>query len=219
MKKITILTAVFLSLLSHQVFAKTEGFYVGAEVINTASKFRPEWVHRDTNYYRNQDQSNVHNAAGAGIQAKYAFNFDGVFLSPGIFAEQNSFDASSNRHTYSDRLQIRNRYGVKADLGFDTFFGLSPYLTVGYAWVDYRTRAGGRNNGDLVTSVRDDRANRVTFGGGIKLNVSDNVDVGLEYNYQKFYAQTNIPEGASYIEKLRFKTRLDIVKLGLFYKF
>lgn len=89
MKKIFFI-ALFLAALSGNALAKTEGFYLGADVIGTMSKFRPQWIRVNQTYYRRQSMSSVYTDYGLGAHAKYAVNIDGLFFMPGIFVEPRS---------------------------------------------------------------------------------------------------------------------------------
>ena len=231
MKKIFLATALIFSILSSSAFAKTEGFYLGADFIGTKSTYI------SSTYYVGDEEtsikkipSNKHTSYGFGFNSKYAFNFNNFFIAPGVFLEQNSVGGSKNNSSgsYDDSsgsylfniLQVRNRYGVKMDFGYD-IGRVAPYLTIGYSEINYKTRALGRDsNLDLVTADRKGRASNIFYGAGIKYSATRNVDLSVEYNYQKFTAGTKVPDQSTdYISRINFISRLDIVKVGLSYKF
>ena len=228
MKKIFLATALIFSILSSSAFAKTEGFYLGADFIGTKSTYISSTYYvGDEETSVKQIPSNKHTSYGFGFNSKYAFNFNNFFIAPGVFLEQNSVGGAKNIHrdpnnifNVIDSLQVRNRYGVKMDFGYD-IGRVAPYLTIGYSGISYKTRTNGQDSDNkLFTKDRKGRASNIFYGAGIKYSATRNVDLSVEYNYQKFTAGTKVPDQSTdYISRINFISRLDIVKVGLSYKF
>ena len=138
---------------------------------------------------------------------------------PGIIIEQNSFGNTATKGTDKDALKVKNRYGVKLDVGYDISDVVSPYLTAGYAAVTYKSTSSAMAGDDIVTAINNNVATSGFFGAGMRFAFSKNVSMNVEYNSQKFTAKSAIPEGATYLKSYKQKGRLDTVKVGLSYNF
>lgn len=218
MKKFLTFAAVSFVAFSTSAFAKTEGSYIGIDAINTKTSFYQSSIANGNVVISKPTTSHATN--GAGLKYNYAFNFDGLFIAPGVFVEQNSFGGSKVSATSDRYLQTRNRYGFKTDVGYDISDLFSPYLSIGYAGVHYKTRIDGEDtNNNLVLQSRSGSAANFFYGAGIKLNCSKSISLNLEYNYQNFRTKNSIPSQVDYISKSQFITRLDIFKVGVSYNF
>lgn len=206
---------------SQAALANTQGSYLGMDALSTKTTFFVRQNFEATPYAIDYSPSNSHTSYGFGLNYKYALNFNDFFIAPGFILEQNGVGGSrTDGHEYQ-RLQVRNRYGVKADFGCDISKTIAPYLTIGYAEVSYKTRGSGVDSGDnLVTAVNNGQSGNWFGGAGVKFDIGHNFALNLEYNYQRIKANTTVPtQSTDYIDKTSFMTRLDIVKLGLSYNF
>lgn len=200
---------------------KTEGHYVGVDVLGTRSGFyqRVENTNGDISRY----STSRHISYGLGFSYKYAFNFDKFFVAPGLILEQNSFSGDQNNdHNNAERLRINNRYGAKVDFGYDFNERVSPYLSLGYAGISYKTSDQGTasDNVTLVQSYKNGFGSSVFCGLGVKINLIDNLYLNAEYNRQSFIATTRTDQQYSdYVLRTTIPTKLDIVKIGLAYNF
>ena len=222
MKKFFAVTSAIATLITSQAaLANTQGSYLGMDALSTKTTFFVRQNLSGETYAYNQIPSNSHTSYGFGLNYKYAFNFNDFFIAPGLILEQNSVRGSRVDGIDEERLQVRNRYGVKADFGYDISKTIAPYLTIGYAEVSYKTRGSGVDSGDnLVTAVNNGQSGNWFGGAGVKFDIGHNFALNLEYNYQRIKANTTVPTQATYyIDKTSFMTRLDIVKLGLSYNF
>ena len=158
---------------------------------------------------------------GVGLNYKYAINVDKFFIAPGIIIEQNrsknDLNSSENFTDEGHELKINNRYGVKADIGYDVTENFAPYFVVGYSSVGYRSTTTGLNSSGITNGSRSGRANDWFYGVGTKFDLGCNLALNLEYNTQNFSAKTSVDTVGDVIS--RYKTRLDILKLGVSYKF
>lgn len=222
MKKIFVVTSAIATLMTSQAaLAKTQGSYLGMDAISTKTTFYTRQNITETPYDVNQVPSHSHTSYGFGLNYKYALNFNDFFIAPGLILEQNSVGGSRVDGIDEERIQVRNRYGVKADIGYDISKTIAPYLTIGYAEVSYKTRGSGVDvDGNLFTAVNNGQSGNWFGGAGVKLDIGNNFALNLEYNYQRIKANTTIPpQSTFYLDKTSFMTRLDIVKLGLSYNF
>lgn len=219
MKKFLITTALT-SFICTSAFAKTEGSYIGVDFLSNRVSYytKVKYPNGDSGIIKPTERGGNF---GAGINYKYAFNFNNFFFAPGIFAEQISFGKSKTNGTNEDSLQVKNRYGARLDLGYDIGDYVSPYVTGGYSGISYRSVSDGVNTSNkIVTATRNANTGSFFFGGGIKFTLSKSLALNFEYNMQKFNARSAIPNGtADYISKYTQVSRIDIAKVGLSYNF
>jgi opacity protein-like surface antigen len=206
---------------------KTEGSYLEADLVAFRTTFLVHDASLGTPYVHppaNQDMS-----YGVGLGYKYAVNFNNFFIAPGIFFEKNATGKAKGRIGVS--LNNRSRYGLKSDFGYDFFNGrFSPYLTSGYAEIDYRTRSYGGvyvyvpADDDYVlkdlSAGRDGKDRSWFYGAGFKVGLTKSTSLNIEYNYQKYIAKGSPPEeSAWYLSNIYHEAKLETLKLGLSYNF
>jgi len=225
-KKLILASAIAASFISSTSFAKTQGSYIGIDALTTKTTY-----YQKINYLENSTYgaakislkpTNSGSSQGIGLNYKYAFNLNGVFIAPGIIIEQNAFGSSKINGSYDSTLQNKNRYGAKVDFGYDLFEGFSPYLTGGYAAVSYKTNFYyyGDDGENLLKGSKKSHDFNWFGGAGLKIDLTKAVSLNVEYNYQPYTGKTKIDHQLNtYIEKSRFRSRMDIVKLGLSYNF
>lgn len=211
MKKL-IAVSLFASLVASSAFAKTEGSYVGIDLLNTKSvaQLRSSSEGQAADETSRQTSRNY----GVGVNYKYAVNFNKFFVAPGIIIEDNR---SKNSIADGLSLNVKNRYGVKADVGYDVTDCIAPYLTLGYSATSYTSRFGAVSEDDVAINGKKSATNYDWFyGAGVKFDLTSNVALNLEYNRQNFRAKVstgNADVAAAY------KTRLEIMKVGVSYRF
>lgn len=212
MKKLLITMSVLVSLISSAALAKTEGSYAGLDLLRTSIRYKERY-----SVFGLAPQDNGPNYSnsnyGLGLNYKYAFNFSNAFIAPGLIYEYNNVSAKGDEGI---RLAIRNRYGVKTDIGYDVTDKVAPYFTVGYGNISYSTRNFVGNQ----TASIDGNAHDWFYGAGVKFDVSEKVAINLEYNLQKFKAKATIPDpNNQYSYSGNFRTKFEALKLGVSYKF
>jgi outer membrane autotransporter protein len=212
MKKLLVTIFALISLVSSTAFAKTEGSYAGLDLIRTSIRYKERFSASFQPVAADNGPNYSNSNYGAGLNYKYAFNFNNAFIAPGLIFEYNN---TSSKGDQGERLGIRDRYGVKADLGYDVTEQIAPYFTVGYSNISYSTRNYVGND----TASRSGKANDWFYGAGLKFDVSDKVTLNLEYNTQKFKAKATVPNAASYSYAGVYRTKFEALKLGVSYKF
>lgn len=203
---------------------KTEGHYVGVDLISTRAEFHERFRTQSKDMQNQESYSNF--GFGGGLSYKYAFNFDNFFIAPGVFTEFNNTEVHGKyKSTRNDlqSLEINNRTGIKADIGYD-FDRISPFLTIGHAIVSYKSLNWTQYNSSApIYQFENSGSNGSYFyGAGFNYKLKDNISVGFEYNHQDIWAKTTTPFIDNIGAKLwhgRYKTRLDIYKVGINYKF
>lgn len=220
MKKI-LAPAIFASLFAtNPALAKTEGSYLGIDFLSTRTSFYTKVDQQDLGWvtYKPTQYGSTY---GVGLNYKYAFNMNGFFIAPGLIAEQDSFGKTSTKGTNEDSLQVKNRYGAKLDFGYDIAEFVAPYLTVGYAAVNYKSVSNGLDSGNnVVTSASSGTASGAFIGGGLQFALGRNFALNFEYNLQKFTAKPDAPKGTEYyLNKYQQIGRMDVAKIGISYHF
>ncbi len=224
MKKFLLTSATILPLFcSAPAFAKTQGSSIGLDFISTTTAFYGRVYYKDFHPSADTDLKPTRRETfgGMGLNYKYAVNFDGLFVAPEIFVEQNSFGNKGSQNPETDALQIRNRYGFKTNIGYDINDYVAPFINVGYAATQYNSTSAAYDNSNtqILNASHRGTASSVTLGGGIKFSLSKNVALNCEYNYQKFHTKSQVNNTINYIQKYKQIARSDIVKIGLSYQF
>lgn len=220
MKKLFAISVVISSFIASSALAKTEGSYVGLDVIDSRVKFHEEYRSDLVSSGRGltfQDNSNY----GGGVNYKYAVNVNGLYFAPGVFFEVNNAELEGGQPSaagVSQQLKIRNRYGAKVDFGADIADGISAYVTGGYVGIRYRTGNFSSNASPEATyAYKNGVSGAWTFGGGLKFDITKAVSLNTEYTIQNFTAKTSTITAANFIGE--YKTRMDVIKVGLSYNF
>ncbi len=203
---------------------KTEGNYVGFDLIGTKMSFKqysvyPSYLSPQADTYIPNLDNGVMNS-GVGLNYKYAINLNKFFVAPGFMLEQH-FGSNTQTTDYDNRLRVSNRFAAKLDFGYDITQKISPYVTVGYGGVSYTSKNWIYDEDNVLRAA----SNRGTafapiYGFGLKVNVVNDLYLNAEYNIQHFDAKTKIdPSGYSYLDRVTFKAKLEAFKIGLSYNF
>ncbi len=214
MKKLVTITSVLAVFASASSFAKTEGNYVGVDIHRASVK-----VH---NHYADSYLATPNNVAmgatntGYGVTYKHAFNFDKMFVAPGLFYERISTKITDRAETDQLTLRLKDRSGIKLDLGYDISDNAALYFTNGISRVAYET---GSNDidGMSVSGVRSRHQLGYFYGVGLSANVAKDVVVSFEYNTQKLTSKSIYNDTGKMDHK--FKTQIEVFKMNLAYHF
>ncbi len=193
---------------------KTEGNYFGVNLLRSSVKFH-ETGTRDTSTTTYVGPNYSDSNYGFGFSYKYAFNFNNVFIAPGVFFEKPN--ATARSYTSPNSMTVRTRYGAGVDLGYDVTDRIAPYLTGGFSEVGYTATNYTSVGGNRLSAVKQNTVMDWYYGAGIKTKVTKDFSIGLEYNMQRFAAKTSDRDTQNY--NGTYKTKLDILKLGVFYNF
>ncbi|MBP7710155.1 MAG: outer membrane beta-barrel protein [Rickettsiales bacterium] len=192
--------------------SKTQGHYVNFDVTYTQGEFNERYTRNTNPEPVNRKPSFQNQGIGGSISYKYAFNFNGIFIAPGVFFERNNTKISETGKNDRSSIDISNRYGIRTDIGYD-IGRFAPYLTGGYNNIAYRTK----NHTSSKTFLRDASANDWYYGAGLKIRCNDNFSFNAEYNRESFLAKTFLTNGVKYLGY--YKTDLNIYKAGIAYNF
>ena len=227
-KKTLSLIAITISLLSsHQAYAKTEGNYVGINLLRNNAKTKSTSTLASDNgeginsLYNHSNKNFTH---GFGLKYSYAFNFNNFFVTNEISYEllnnkinSGFFDATENY--FSQKVKLKNAMTLKTDLGYDLNDQFAFYVPIGISrfGYDFETADVG---GDSRKFTKKSYGKSATFiGFGLSYAPVKNWTINLEYNKYQNFKLTSV-EGATFKGgKVISKTNLDSIKLGLSYRF
>ncbi len=222
MKKIFTLTFLVSSIFSFNASAVTEGHYLSIDGIDSHVRYYERY--KDNLFPNGTNQLGAYetdnNDYGVGLTYKYAINFNKLYFAPGVFYEYNNAKAEDDNTPKS--VHVKNRYGVKMDMGYDVALGYTPieifslYVTGGYSGVKYET-----NNLSSINRINTNTSGTAGdwfYGAGFKVDFGERFFSGMEYTRQNFLARTRIQDDGTMYSG-NYKTRLDVVKLSLGYKF
>lgn len=206
MKKLSLALIAAGVLVSSQANAK-DGAYLGAGLLFSQTKYK----FHDVSPPDNGAVAKVHgNGFGGGVFAGYKKSFDQVFFAPEVFYDY--LNTSTKDYYYhvspygQDTLNLRSRYGFKANVGYDLNKSFSLYANYGYANVNYVNRWPSLNE-----SESGNRFSAIYGIGGI-YNINDSWAVKAEINQQRF----KIPASG---DSVYSKVKLNVLQTSLAYKF
>jgi len=196
-KKYLIVFYLTASLISFNAFAKTEGSYFGVDALGTSVNLR----------HANDGDVLDNTKLGVGLHYNYAFNNNGLFLSPAIFVERNAVRGKDKNvglrgHPY--------RSGLKLDFGYDLTDNFAAYITGGISRLDYSSDSieTVKGNGSLYTSYG------AFYGAGLLFHIAKEATLSLEYNMQNY---NSLRAREAFSEKS--SANIQVVKLGIAYHF
>lgn len=207
----------------------TQGHYVGLDLMRSRLEFTEIGVFNPSlgadTYVAHYDNGVTNYAMG--VNYKYAFNFDRFFVAPGVFFEQN-LGTKDQTTGENGKLKVNNRFGTRADFGYDITERFSPYFTVGLAGVSYKSKyyvdTGSRDANDQILyafSSKRGTAVSAIYGLGLKFNLDNDLSLNAEYNIQHFTAKAIIDPAAyiNYQDRANLKAKLETFKIGISYNF
>ena len=201
MKKTLITTSLIALLSTSSALAKTSGNYFGIDLNRSSSNHQYSRDNINSSNYKEFSDSSI----GFGLNYKYAFNFDKIFIAPGIFFDQIKTKAQDRD---SDSVSINNRYGAKLDIGYDITDEVAIYFTSGLSSTSYRVDWKSINQSKSSSNLS------YFLGMGAAYNVTKNLTLNLEYNFQQLNLETPDIGGINNV-----KTNLGMAKIGIAYHF
>ncbi|NBV06744.1 MAG: porin family protein [Proteobacteria bacterium] len=209
MKKLSLLLAVAGVLISYQASAK-DGVYAGAGLLLSKTKYHyndPSGISVDDGGFVTKENGH---GVGGGAFVGYKKSFDQVFLAPEAFYDYLNTSTNDYYHHIppyqQDTLNLRSRYGLKANVGYDINQSFSLYANYGYANVGYANRwpsDGKSESGNRFAAI---------YGIGGIFNINENWSVKAEINQQRF----KIPATG---DAAYSKVRLNVLQTSLAYNF
>ena len=127
MKKTLSLIAIVGSLFATSAYAKTEGNYVGIDVLRSTAKVKSTSTLASDNadglgsFYNHKNRDSAY---GFGLNYKCAFNFNNFFVAPGISYEFLNNDVKSgfiddSSNYFSQNIKLKNSVSFRTNVGYD----------------------------------------------------------------------------------------------------
>lgn len=216
MKKTFCTLAILASLATTNAYAKTEGHYATLNIIETELKAG------NLAYSRNGETADLANTTGYkirdekqisfGLNYKYAFNFDGLYVAPGVFYDHSDIQTVDAEN---DLWELNHRYGLRLDIGYDITDKFSAYLFGALAVNEYGIDT---TNGSNIGSTTDtDLDTSGAYGLGVKYSVANNIDINLEYEQLGSYEAEIIYANTGNRDVQDFE--VNVARIGIAYKF
>ena len=146
-----------------------------------------------------------------GVNAGVRLDLLNLLVSAEVFYDNiqaSSRDFSLNNGSFNgqDSLRINDRYGAKANVGFALLPRITPFVTYGWANVNYSSV--------VASSGRSLKNSELTplYGVGLLVDLPLGVSVKAGYDYQSFSAR-HAANGA------KTRSHLGIARLGVIYNF
>lgn len=226
MKKTLSLIVIAGSLLATSAYAKTEGNYLGIDMLRSTAKVKTSSTLASDNqgtaepYYNHRKKDSAY---GFGLNYRYAFNFNNFFVAPGISYEflNNKINASlisTSSNFFMENIRLKNSISLKANLGYDINDQFAVYVPVGISQFYYDINTSDAGGGRLINQKKSSSKSAGFIGFGFSYEPVKNWVMNLEYNkYQNF----KLTSGTATIDggKISARTNVDVVKVGLAYKF
>ncbi len=205
MKKFLYLSGL-LCVLSNS--ANATGIYVGLDALSSNANFTAKNISSVTGPKNNSEKQD--SKFNAGINAGVRFDLLTFYASGELFFDNlqsstQNLSQISGSNSGGD-ITLKNRYGVKGNIGFAILPRVTPFITYGLANVSYSNSVANVNQSTSQTELAP------LYGVGVLVDLPFNVSVKASYDYQRF--NMRYASGAS-----KIKTDLGIAKLGVIYNF
>ncbi len=216
MKKILIALITLFSIISSAANAKTQGNYIGLNLINTEVELFSITTEHNERPKEFDSYSKTTSFSG-GLNYKYAFNFNKFFVAPEIFFD---FNKAKGRAKYSDQdnvtyynTEIKNSVGAKLNLGYDITdkFALSGFFGHSINRVRY--------NYTYLNDIFENNLNYKTreafiYGLGLKYDLTKRFSLNASYEIVQFGLSNDVFNTTD-----KINPDFSVAKLGLAYNF
>jgi opacity protein-like surface antigen len=222
MKKLIAITSIITAVSASSAFAKTEGSYLGANIFRAKMDVKTSAsssTNTSLDYFSTKSKDSQ---TGFGINYKYAMNMDGFFIAPGVFFDQIGAESkvSDTQNGYEQNVNIKSRYGVKFDAGYDITDKFSAYVPLGLSMVNYELKTKDYiSSSSYLSTTTTGRESAFFYGLGLSFAATDNVVVNFEYNRSSINLKSGGNVAINGNATLKAKTTLDVMSLGVAYKF
>lgn len=207
MKKLTFLITILAFFAQN---ASASGIFIGADALFANASHKAKNITANSTL-RNGDvkeADNLNYGLNAGIRA----NLLVLMASAEVFYDNlnlsaTNFAGSNGNVNVQDSVELKNRYGAKANVGFMILPNITPFVTYGLAKVRYSSNVLSAGNALTKTELEP------LYGVGVLVDVPFiDLTAKLSYDYQSFdmrYADNSA----------KVKTHLGVAKLGVVYNF
>lgn len=227
MKKTLSSIIIVISLFSSQAYAKTQGNYLGFNISRNTLKIKSASTLASFNtmdmsrFYSLSDKNSKY---GFGFNYKYAFNFNNFFVAPEIAFDllNNEINSSIIRQYnsyFSQKIKLKNAISLKANLGYDFSDQLAFYIPLGISKIGYDIQTTDIAYTDNQVTKKSGYKSSAFIGFGFSFQPIKNWVVNLEYNKYQNFKITSDNNATLVGGKISAKINLDLMKLGISYRF
>lgn len=199
MKKLLITTAIVSLFSATSSFAKTEGHYVGLDIIQTEIEDGELATNPNVKVPLSDSDS-----VSLGVNYGYAFNFSKIFLVPELFYDYSNVEA---KDISNYPINLNQRYGAKLNLGYDITEKFAIFGNVGIAVNDFEYDFSSVSG----YGVESDKVTSALFGLGLKYNVANNVSLKVSYEVSSLDPRTPSSNDIDY--------DFSVIRVGAAYNF
>ena len=157
----------------------------------------------------------------SGLFVGYGKMFDRVYVGVELEAEVNDMEWFRERQTSGGgrnfSVEVKEGYGASARLGYQFRKGTLAYVRAGIISSKVITRyaKGGNRDNDVY---RDDYLDGTRFGLGFETPITSSVAARLEYTHTD-YDDYDMVTAHTNSDQLNFEHSLDLVRLGILFRF
>ena len=192
MRNLLIKIALFAFLIPSLANAKTEGNYVGIDLINSR-----------TDHYSGIDYGvKDENQLSLSLNYKYGLNYNTFFVMPNVFLDYTNLTAKDRNRNDWD---FNYRYGVKFDVGFDLTDKFAAFGSLGLAATDYKIDLKNTSQKSSGTAISP------LLGFGVKYSINESFDLNAAYDVSVLELDG--------VQNDKQKFYLDVFKIGFAYRF
>lgn len=147
-----------------------------------------------------------------GVNAGFRLDFLSLLASGEVFFDNlevsaQNFESRQNQIHTSDNIELKNRYGVKANIGMAILPKVTPFLTIGMSKISYGSNVYSSGN----TLSKSELSPLYGVGVIVDIPLTD-ISVKASYDYQSL--NMNYAESGS-----KIRSHLGVAKLGAIYNF
>lgn len=206
MKKLLV---IFCAIFLFSTAANATGFFVGGDALFSNARHQS----KNSSQVSGPQNGNVKesNNPAYGVNAGYRFDLLALLVSGEIFYDRlntssKGFSLANGASNNNDSIELKDRYGAKANLGFAILPKVTPFLTYGLANVGYSNQ--------VLSSSHSLAKSELTplYGVGILFDLPFDISLKAAYDYQSF--NTQYGDSSS-----KIRTHLGVARLGLIYNF
>ena len=203
----------FPALFGAALFLSTSSYatnvYVGADALFSNARYQAK--NSSTTSGPKNGGVQEKDKMGYGVNAGVRVDLLTLLASAELFydninSSSRNFNSATNQINSSDSININNRYGAKANVGFAILPRITPFLTYGLANVSYSSNVLSNNHSVTKSELAP------LYGVGIVFDLPLGVSVKAAYDYQQLnmrYAETGS----------KIRTHLGVARLGVIYNF
>ncbi len=186
------------------------GLFIGADALFANAHHQAK--NSSTDSGPNNGSVQQSDKMGYGVNAGVRADLLTLLASAELFYDKldtstRNFESTSGEINNSDSIAIKNRYGVKGNIGFAILPKVTPFLTYGLANVQYGNQVLSSGNSVSKSEFAP------LYGLGLLIDLPfTGLSVKAAYDYQQFNMKS-AQEGA------KIRTHLGVARLGVIYNF